>query len=55
MACLTSKAVYPADEARALMNLKRNHYINRQERPTQHDKAQHPIYLFTELYSFLNG
>ena len=34
MACSTSKAVCPADGARALMKLKWNRYINQQERTT---------------------
>jgi len=47
-----SAAVCPADEARALMKLKWNRYINRQKRTTPHKKAQTPIFLYRVVLSF---
>ena len=47
-ACSTSKAVCPADEARALMELKKTRYINQQERTTPHKIRKIP-------YSFIGS
>ena len=50
--CSTSKAVCPADEARALMKLKWNRYINQQERTTPHEKLKNLILLYRVVLSF---
>jgi len=42
--CSPSKAVCPADEARALMKLKWNRYINWKERTTPHEKLKMPYF-----------
>ena len=52
MVCSTSKAVCPADKARAWMKLKWNRCINRQERTTPYTTAQNSIFLYRVVFSF---